>query len=155
MPCTDSLYLSISTFNLRSPNHHVRVIAHENVPVNLDRYMYTTGYNGTINQRQFQLPAPYFPTSFRFPDTLYRDTLTLTVGDQVGGKSLLFLFFFFPEKVEEGISEYILYLHPGVRAPPCQRRDRRRHLGVHPSPQSHRRRRSFHLGMSQLRLEFP
>lgn len=57
-----------------------RVIAHENVPRRFDRYQLTNGYNGVINQRQFQLPAPMFPSDFRYPDEVYRDELVIEVG---------------------------------------------------------------------------
>ena len=33
----------------------------------------TAGYNGVINQRQFQLPALRWPTEYRYPDETYRD----------------------------------------------------------------------------------
>ncbi len=58
----------------------VRVVAHENLPARFDRYDLTNGYNGTINQRQFQLPQPMFPSGFRYPDETYHDRLDLTVG---------------------------------------------------------------------------
>jgi len=35
----------------------VHVVAHARVPDRFDRYQLTNGYNGTINQRQFQLAA--------------------------------------------------------------------------------------------------
>lgn len=57
-----------------------RVVAHENVPRRFDRYQLTNGYNGVINQRQFQLPMPMFPSDFRYPDETYRDRLTIEVG---------------------------------------------------------------------------
>ena len=41
----------------------------------------TEGYNGAINQRQFRLAEPFFPTDFRYPDRTYRDASTSTVGD--------------------------------------------------------------------------
>ncbi|MFM7064250.1 MAG: MBL fold metallo-hydrolase, partial [Actinomycetes bacterium] len=58
----------------------VRVVAHENLPARFDRYDLTNGYNGTINQRQFQLPQPMFPSGFRYPDETYHDRLDVTVG---------------------------------------------------------------------------
>lgn len=61
----------------------VEVVAHERVADRFDRYRLTEGYNGTINQRQFRLAAPYFPTDFRYPDRTYRDSSTVTVGDDV------------------------------------------------------------------------
>jgi len=57
-----------------------RVVAHENLPLRFDRYRLTNGYNGVINQRQFQLAAPMFPNEFRYPDETYVDALDLDVG---------------------------------------------------------------------------
>ncbi len=59
-----------------------RVVAHEAIAARFERYVETAGYNGIINQRQFQLPAPYWPTSYRHPDELYRDHHTLEVGGE-------------------------------------------------------------------------
>ena len=56
------------------------VIAHENVARRFDRYQLTNGYNGTINQRQFQLPQPMFPDQFRYPDRTYLRDLDVEVG---------------------------------------------------------------------------
>ncbi|MBK9264955.1 MAG: MBL fold metallo-hydrolase [Polyangiaceae bacterium] len=56
------------------------VIAHENVRARFARYLLTNGYNGRINQRQFNLPAPIFPDSFRDPDMVYRDDFVLEIG---------------------------------------------------------------------------
>ncbi len=39
----------------------VEVIAHEACPARFDRYQLTNGYNGVINQRQFDFPEPVFP----------------------------------------------------------------------------------------------
>ncbi len=60
-----------------------RVVAHENVPRRFDRYQLTNGYNGVINQRQFQLPVPMFPAHFRYPDETYQLDLTIEVGGLV------------------------------------------------------------------------
>src|SRR5258705_313388 len=49
-----------------------RVLAHEAITARFDRYRETAGYNGIINQRQFQLAAPTFPTEFRYPDETFR-----------------------------------------------------------------------------------
>lgn len=59
----------------------VTVVAHERVADRFDRYRMTEGYNGTINQRQFRLADPYFPTDFRYPDRTYRHDTTVSVGD--------------------------------------------------------------------------
>ena len=58
------------------------VVAHELLPARFERYLLTVGYNGVINQRQFQFAAPYWPTEYRQPDELYRDHHTLTVGGE-------------------------------------------------------------------------
>ncbi len=59
-----------------------RVIAHEACPRRFDRYQLTNGFNGIINQRQFDLPRPVFPSEFRYPDITMRDHLSLEVGSQ-------------------------------------------------------------------------
>jgi alkyl sulfatase BDS1-like metallo-beta-lactamase superfamily hydrolase len=58
------------------------VVAHELLPGRFARYVLTAGYNGVINQRQFQFAAPYWPTEYRHPDELYRDEHTLEVGGE-------------------------------------------------------------------------
>ncbi|MDQ3107490.1 MAG: MBL fold metallo-hydrolase, partial [Actinomycetota bacterium] len=57
-----------------------RVLAHEALPHRFDRYILTAGYNGIINQRQFQLRNFSWPTEYRYPDETYRDTLDVEVG---------------------------------------------------------------------------
>ncbi len=59
-----------------------RVVAHEAIRARFDRYVETAGYNGIINQRQFQLPRPMFPTEFRYPDETFRDRFDVTVGGE-------------------------------------------------------------------------
>jgi alkyl sulfatase BDS1-like metallo-beta-lactamase superfamily hydrolase len=58
------------------------VVAHELVPLRFERYVLTAGYNGVINQRQFQFGRPYWPTDYRHPDEVYRDHHTMTVGGE-------------------------------------------------------------------------
>jgi alkyl sulfatase BDS1-like metallo-beta-lactamase superfamily hydrolase len=58
------------------------VVAHERVPERFERYLLTAGYNGVINQRQFQFPKPYWPTEYRQPDEVYRDHHRLDVGGE-------------------------------------------------------------------------
>lgn len=58
------------------------VVAHELLPGRFARYVLTAGYNGVINQRQFQFANPFWPTEYRYPDELYRDRHTLTVGGE-------------------------------------------------------------------------
>ncbi len=55
----------------------IRYVGHESVPARFDRYVLTNGYNGVINQRQFRLPEPMFPSEFRYPDEVYREARTL------------------------------------------------------------------------------
>jgi glyoxylase-like metal-dependent hydrolase (beta-lactamase superfamily II) len=56
------------------------VVAHEAMPARFDRYIATAGYNGLINQRQFNLAGLAWPTEYRYPDRTYRDRLDLEVG---------------------------------------------------------------------------
>jgi alkyl sulfatase BDS1-like metallo-beta-lactamase superfamily hydrolase len=59
------------------------VVAHEALPSRFDRYVMMAGYNGIINQRQFQAPGLRWPTDYRYPDQTYRSLLQLEVGDEV------------------------------------------------------------------------
>jgi alkyl sulfatase BDS1-like metallo-beta-lactamase superfamily hydrolase len=60
------------------------VIAHEAMPARFDRYILTAGYNSIVNQRQFGFPQPVpWPTSFRDPDEVYRDVLSVEVGGEL------------------------------------------------------------------------
>ena len=61
-------------------NGPARVLAHEALPARFRRYEMTNGYNGIINQRQFQLPVPMFPGDYRYPDETYEETLDVSVG---------------------------------------------------------------------------
>lgn len=56
------------------------LIAHDAVPDRFRRYERTNGYNATINQRQFQLAAPWFPDTFPTPTSTYGDEMTRDVG---------------------------------------------------------------------------
>jgi alkyl sulfatase BDS1-like metallo-beta-lactamase superfamily hydrolase len=56
------------------------VVAHEDLPARFDRYKLTAGWNGCINIRQFQMPGLRWPTQYRYPDVVYRDTTDLDVG---------------------------------------------------------------------------
>src|SRR5439155_13281456 len=57
-----------------------RVVAHEALPHRFDRYILTAGYNGIVNQRQFQAPNLRWPTEYRYPDEVYRDLHHVHVG---------------------------------------------------------------------------
>ena len=56
------------------------VYAHEAMPARFDRYIKTAGYNGIINQRQFQIPGFQWPTEYRYPDETYASHLELEIG---------------------------------------------------------------------------
>ena len=56
------------------------VVAHDALPARFDRYIFTAGYNEIINQRQFGVPGLRWPTTYRYPDRTYHDTLDLSVG---------------------------------------------------------------------------
>ncbi len=58
------------------------VIAHEAIAARFERYLMTAGYNAVINQRQFKAPGLRWPTEYRMPDETYRDTMSITVGDE-------------------------------------------------------------------------
>ena len=58
------------------------MLAHEAVPARFDRYILTAGYNGVINQRQFQMPGFRWPTEYRYPDETYRDAPDVDVGGE-------------------------------------------------------------------------
>ena len=60
----------------------IEVIGHEAVDVRFDRYIRTAGYNGVINQRQFQIPGLQWPVEYRRPDRTYRDRLELDLGGE-------------------------------------------------------------------------
>lgn len=57
------------------------VIAHEAVTARFDRYVSTAGYNTWINRRQFGVPSLNWPSTYRYPDTTYRDRMTVERGD--------------------------------------------------------------------------
>ena len=56
------------------------IIAQERCVDRFKRYQLTDGFNARINQRQFSLPKPTFPTRFDWPTTLVRDNLTKEIG---------------------------------------------------------------------------
>lgn len=58
----------------------IRVIAHENAAGRFDRYKLTAEFNAWINRRQFQVPQLQWPTSYRYPDETFRDTMSIEVG---------------------------------------------------------------------------
>lgn len=58
------------------------VLAHRNLPERFDRYVLTAGYNGVINQRQFQIPGFTWPIEYRYPDETYDLQLTIEVGGE-------------------------------------------------------------------------
>jgi alkyl sulfatase BDS1-like metallo-beta-lactamase superfamily hydrolase len=57
-----------------------RVVAHDAVPARFRRYLATAGYNEIVNRRQFGLPELRWPTAYRYPDIVYRDSHTIRVG---------------------------------------------------------------------------
>ncbi|HWW55161.1 MAG TPA: alkyl sulfatase dimerization domain-containing protein [Acidimicrobiales bacterium] len=58
------------------------VVAHEALPPRFDRYILTAGYNGVINQRQFQIPHLRWPTEYRYPDATYADHHEVVLGGE-------------------------------------------------------------------------
>ena len=58
-----------------------QIIAQENCLGRFRRYAMTNGWNARINQRQFSLPKPMFPDQFDWPTHVFRDALSLRLGD--------------------------------------------------------------------------
>ena len=69
-----------AAFEAEAAPRQIRFVAHANVEARFDRYKKTGGYNGIINQRQFRLPEPRWPSEFRTPDLSYQSSLLLEVG---------------------------------------------------------------------------
>ena len=59
-----------------------RVVAHEKVVDRFQRYLKTAGYNGVINQRQFQLPNFKWPVDYRYPDEVFSEAMVLEIGGE-------------------------------------------------------------------------
>src|SRR5262249_21749350 len=57
------------------------IVAQERCPERFHRYRLMHGLNASINQRQFSLPIPMFPSRFEWPTLLVRDRLTQRFGD--------------------------------------------------------------------------
>ncbi|MBI2723876.1 MAG: MBL fold metallo-hydrolase [Chloroflexi bacterium] len=59
------------------------VYGHANIAANFDRYKKTTGWNGSINVRQFALPIERFRwfEQYRYPDVSYDRAMTFRRGD--------------------------------------------------------------------------
>jgi glyoxylase-like metal-dependent hydrolase (beta-lactamase superfamily II) len=71
-------------FGLRSfldAGEKPQIIAQENCLARFRRYALTHGWNARINQRQFSLPKPMFPDEFEWPTHVFRDAMTLRLGD--------------------------------------------------------------------------
>jgi len=60
----------------------MRIVGHRNVGPRFDRYRATSGYNASINARQFGVPVAW-PTEFEYPDLTYESELRLEAGDCV------------------------------------------------------------------------
>lgn len=58
-----------------------QIVAQENCPERFRRYQLTWGWNARINQRQFSLPKPTFPSRFDWPTTTFRTSLVQRHGD--------------------------------------------------------------------------
>lgn len=58
-----------------------QIVAHANCPKRFERYQLTHGWNANINQRQFGLPKPTFPTHFDWPTLTFDEYLTQRFGD--------------------------------------------------------------------------
>jgi glyoxylase-like metal-dependent hydrolase (beta-lactamase superfamily II) len=59
-----------------------RIVGHRNVRARFERYAKMSALNTRINAVQFGLDHLVWPTEFFFPDTVYDDALTLTLGGE-------------------------------------------------------------------------
>lgn len=59
----------------------IRVLAHRDLNLRLDRYCLTAGYNAAINQRQFSAPGLQWPVDYRRPDTEFEQRIDLRIGE--------------------------------------------------------------------------
>ncbi|MGI8662455.1 MAG: alkyl sulfatase dimerization domain-containing protein [Acidimicrobiales bacterium] len=66
-----------AAFEAESP---LTVYGHSAVDNRFDRYIKTAGYNGVVNQRQFQMPGLRWPTDYRRCDETYEDRRDIAVG---------------------------------------------------------------------------
>jgi len=57
-----------------------QIVAQENCLGRFRRYAMTNGWNARINQRQFSLPQPFFPSEFDWPTLTFREALTQRLG---------------------------------------------------------------------------
>ena len=58
----------------------IRVIGQRNMSARFDRYRVTAGFNANINGRQFGVPDFKWPDQYRYPDLMYDEEITVTVG---------------------------------------------------------------------------
>ena len=59
-----------------------RIVGHRNVRARFERYAKMSRLNSRINAVQFGLTEVAWPTEFFYPDTVYDDALTLTLGGE-------------------------------------------------------------------------
>lgn len=59
-----------------------RIVAHRNLQRRLDRYQASRGFNSIVQGQQFNFADYLYPTGQRGPDTVYDDTLSLTIGGE-------------------------------------------------------------------------
>jgi len=77
----DHCMLSFSSFESETS---ATVVAHKNIIQRFNRYKKTAGYNTHINKVQFRLPEFFnWPVEYRYPDVVFEDNLSLTIGSQV------------------------------------------------------------------------
>lgn len=60
-----------------------RIVGHRNVRARFERYAKMSALNARINAVQFGLDHLVWPSEFFFPDTVYDDALTLTLGGEI------------------------------------------------------------------------
>src|SRR5262249_3786254 len=99
------------------------VVAQEQCAARFHRYGLMHGWNARINQRQFALPQPMFPTEFVHPTVLVRDRWTKALGDvtvdcRAGkGETDDALWVWIPERRQLFVGDFIIWQAPNCGNP--------------------------------------
>ena len=101
------------------------IVAHENVPRRFDRYQRTLPYQEHINRIQFGIPEgiPAFVWDYIYPDRIYRDELTLSLGDttfelrHARGETDDHTWMWVPERKTACLSDFWVWSCPNVGNP--------------------------------------
>jgi glyoxylase-like metal-dependent hydrolase (beta-lactamase superfamily II) len=99
------------------------IVAHERCPERFHRYAQMHGMNARINQRQFSLPKPMFPSRFDQPTILVREHLVQRLGDvevryaAAKGETDDALFVWLPERRQLFTGDLVIWQAPNCGNP--------------------------------------